>query len=192
MVIQSIASNVRQRIDMTSRRYRGLWQTYCDTQRQAMSIVARNSRSVANTEVGAAKNIYTSARAAFQRAKNDGLKKVAQRPSRYVPAGRKQMRAAYRATLSLLNKTRGELTEVAIGGYQRMSAQLTAGPEELAVPASTRGRGRGRVKKAGARGRKMPRANSKSRPMAGKSRASRTTVSSASTLPDNPPSSTDN
>ncbi|WP_423821607.1 hypothetical protein V5738_14835 [Salinisphaera sp. SPP-AMP-43] len=191
MVIQNIASNVRQRIDMTSQMYRGLWHTCRDTQRQAMTIVARNSRSVANTEVGAAKNIYTSARAAFQRAKNDGLKKVAKRPSRYVPAGRKQMRAAYRATLSLLNKTRTELTEVAIGGYQRMSAQLAAGPEGLALPASNRGRGRGRVKKSGARGRKAPRANSKNRPVAGKSRASRTTVSSAATRPDNPPTSTD-
>lgn len=124
MIIQDIASNLHQRVERAGQTYRGIRQVWRETQREAVAIVTHNSRSVANTEIGAAKNIYTSAQAAFRRAKRDGLRKVAQRPSRYVPAGRKQTAAAYRATLKLLDRTRAELTDVASGSYKQLSAQL--------------------------------------------------------------------
>ncbi|KEZ77064.1 hypothetical protein [Salinisphaera hydrothermalis] len=140
MIIQDIASNLHQRVERAGQTYRGIRQVWRETQREAMAIVTHNSRSVANTEIGAAKNIYTSAQAAFRRAKRDGLRKVAQRPSRYVPAGRKQTAAAYRATLKLLDRTRAELTDVASGGYKQLTAQLngtTERPQPEQQPSST-------------------------------------------------------
>ncbi|AWN16307.1 hypothetical protein [Salinisphaera sp. LB1] len=136
MIIQDIASNLHQRVEWAGQAYRGVRRAWRDTQREAMAVVTHNSRSVANTEIGAAKNIYTSAQAAFRRARRDGLRKVAQRPGRYVPAGRKQMVAAYRATLKLLDRTRSELTEVASGGYQQITAQLAGSAE----PSSEQGK----------------------------------------------------
>ncbi|HET7315598.1 hypothetical protein [Salinisphaera sp.] len=139
MIIQDIASNLYQRVERAERTYRGVRQIWRDTQRDAVAIVSHNSRSVANTEIGAAKNIYTSAQAAFRRAKRDGPRKVAQRPTRYVPAGRKQTIAAYRATLKLLGRTRTELTEVASGGYRQMTAQLSGATEAADTAAAKSG-----------------------------------------------------
>ncbi|MGN8160668.1 hypothetical protein ACS8YF_18615 [Salinisphaera sp. SWV1] len=136
MIIQDIASNLHQRVERAGQAYRGVRRAWRDTQREAMAVVTHNSRSVANTEIGAAKNIYTSAQAAFRRARRDGLRKVAQRPGRYVPAGRKQMVAAYRATLKLLGRTRSELTEIASGGYQQITAQLAGSADPIAAAPS--------------------------------------------------------
>lgn len=149
MIIQDIASNLHQRVERAGQTYRGIRQVWRDTQREAVAIVTHNGRSVANTEIGAAKNIYTSAQAAFRRAKRDGLRKVAQRPSRYVPAGRKQMAAAYRATLTLLGRTRSELTEVASGSYKQLTAQLngTAEATESEQPRRQAGKNSGNARK---------------------------------------------
>ncbi|MGB7754531.1 MAG: hypothetical protein WBL23_00485 [Salinisphaera sp.] len=138
MIIQDIASNLHQRVERAGQTYSGVRQVWRDTQREAIAIVTHNSRSVANTEIGAAKNIYTSAQAAFRRARRDGLRKVAQKPTRYVPAGRKQMVAAYRATLKLLGRTRSELTEVASGGYKQVTAQLGGAAEAIEASPSSR------------------------------------------------------
>lgn len=136
MAIENIASNLQQRVERASKAYHGVRGVWNDTRRQAAAIVGHNSRAVANTEIGAAKNIYTSAQAAFRRAKRDGLRKVAQHPTRYVPAGRKQTRAAYRATLKLLTRTGSELSAVASGGYRQAAAELRGGP--AASPAEIR------------------------------------------------------
>lgn len=151
MIIQDIASNLYQRVERAGQTYHGVRQVWIDTQREAVSIVTHNSRSVANTEIGAAKNIYTSAQAAFRRAKRDGLRKVAQQPTRYIPAGRRQMVAAYRATLKLLDRTRSELTEVASGGYRQINAHLggLAEADEADVSNS-------KTKPTSASGRKRP------------------------------------
>lgn len=151
MIIQDIASNLHQRVERAGRTYRGVRQVWRDTQREAVAIVTHNSRSVANTEIGAAKNIYTSAQAAYRRARRDGLRKVAQRPTRYVPAGRKQMVAAYRATLKLLGRTRSELAEVASSGYQQVTDQLTGAAGAIeANPSSSQS------KRSAATARKRP------------------------------------
>lgn len=134
MNIQNIASNLYQHAGRAGQTYRGIRQVWRETQREAVAVVTHNGRSVANTEIGAAKNIYTSAQAAFRRAKRDGLRKVANRPTRYVPAGRKQMVAAYRATLKLLGRTRSELLEVASGGYRQMAAQLAGMADRVDEP----------------------------------------------------------
>lgn len=133
MSLETVASNVRRQADTVGQRTRGMLQAYRDSQRDAIKIVARNGRSVANTEIGAAKNIYTSARAAFERAREDGLREIARQPADYLPAGRKQVGAAYRTTRYLFHKTRAELTDVANGGFRRMRTEWSGVADSVAA-----------------------------------------------------------
>lgn len=134
MSLQTMALNMRRQVvETTGQRYWNVWRTWRDTQREAFAIVARNGRSVANTEIGAAKNIVTSARAALDRARKDGWAEVAREPMNYVPAGRKQVRSAYRTTLDLFGKTRSELTEVAGDGYRQLRSAWSGQTVETPV-----------------------------------------------------------
>lgn len=158
MIVQQMASNLQQRLDRAGQTYHDVRQVWRDTQQQAWAIVSHNGRSVAHTEIGAAKNIFTSAQAAFRRAQRDGLRQVTQRPGRYVPAGRKQTRAAYRATLKLLDRTRSDLGDVVGDGYAQMTARLGgAAPADGVEARSVAGRAtRARKKQPSRRATRKP------------------------------------
>lgn len=130
MKIQGIVSDVRQQIEVAGRNYQGAFKAYIDAQRKALAVVTSGGTSLANTEIGAAKNIFSSARASFERARKDGVRKLASEPKSYAPKSRAQLISAYKSTIDQLVKTGSELNDVVTTGYRNVLGQLTGATEK--------------------------------------------------------------
>lgn len=130
MKIQGIVSDVRQQVVVAGRNYQGAFKAYVEAQRRALAVVTSGGSSLANTEIGAAKNIFASARASFEQARKDGLRQLTSQPKNYVPKGRAQLISAYKTTIDQLVKTSTELNEVVSTGYRNVVGQLTGVTEK--------------------------------------------------------------
>lgn len=125
MKIQEIVSDVRTRVGTTGKQYQDAFKAYVDAQRKAVGVVTKNGQTLANTEIGAAKNIFAAAKASFEKARTDGVRKIANNPQAYVPNGRDQIVSAYKDTIDLLVKTGNELTNVVSSGYKTVLGKLS-------------------------------------------------------------------
>ncbi len=128
MKIQELVSDVRGRVQGAGKQYQGAFAAYVDAQKKALGVVTRNGQTLASTEIGAAKNVFAAARASFDKARRDGVRKVAREPQAYVPNGRDQIVSAYKDTIDLLVKTGNELTDVVFKGYQSVRGKLSGKP----------------------------------------------------------------
>lgn len=128
MNIQNIVSDVRSRVESAGRNYQDAFKAYVDAQRKAVGVVTKNGQTLANTEIGAAKNVFAAARASFDKARADGVRKVARNPHTYVPNGRDQIVSAYKDTIDLLVRTGTELTDVVSNGYKSVLGKLGTAP----------------------------------------------------------------
>lgn len=124
MAIQSIIKDVKTRVETAGKQYQDAFFATIEINKKAFAVVSSNARSLANTEVGAAKNLFAAAQASFEKARQDGVREVANRPGAYVPNGRDQIVAAYKQTIDLLVKTGNELTGVVTNGYKTVLDKL--------------------------------------------------------------------
>lgn len=137
MKIQEIVSDVRSRVETAGKNYQGAFKAYMDAQRKAFGVVVNNGQTLANTEIGAAKNVFAAARASFDKARGDGMRKVANNPQAYVPNGRDQIVSAYKDTIDLLVRTGNELTDVVSTGYKSVLGRLSGKPAPKKKAAGT-------------------------------------------------------
>lgn len=135
MKIQEIVSDVRGRVEDAGKQYQGAFMAYVDAQKKALNVVTKNSQTLAGTEIGAAKNVFAAARASFDKARKDGVRKVASEPQAYVPNGRDQIVSAYKDTIDLLVKTGNELTDIVSNGYKSVLGKLNGKPVQKKAPA---------------------------------------------------------
>lgn len=135
MKIQEVVSDVRGRVEGTGRQYQDAFMAYVDVQKKMLNVVTRNGQTLAGTEIGAAKNVFAAARASFDKARKDGVRKVASEPQAYVPNGRDQIVSAYKDTIDLLLKTGSELTDIAFDGYRSVLGKLNGKPARKKAPA---------------------------------------------------------
>jgi len=138
MKIQEIVSDVRSRVETAGKQYQDAFKAYVDAQRKAVGVVTKNGHTLANTEIGAAKNVFAAAKASFDKARTDGVRKVARNPQTYVPNGRDQIVSAYKDTIDLLVRTGNELTDVVSSGYKSVLGKLSSAPAKAKKTATTR------------------------------------------------------
>jgi len=124
MAIQDIIKDVRARVETASKQYQDAFFATVEVNKKALNVVSNNARSLAKTEVGAAKNLFAAAQASFDKARKDGVRQIANKPSDYVPNGRDQVVAAYKQTIELLVKTGNELSDVVTKGYKTVIGKL--------------------------------------------------------------------
>jgi|GEM_PF-595214 len=148
MNIQNIVSDVRSRVETAGRNYQDAFKAYVDAQRKAVGVVTKNGQTLANTEIGAAKNVFAAARASFDKARNDGVRKVARNPQTYVPNGRDQIVSAYKDTIDLLVRTGTELTDVVSNGYKSVLDKLGNVPAKSKKTARSASKAKTATKKA--------------------------------------------
>lgn len=127
MKIQAIVSDVRTRVETAGKQYQDAFKAYFNAHRQAVSVVTKNGQTLANTEIGAAKNLFAAAKTSFDKARQDGMRKVANNPQAYVPSGRDQIVSAYKDTINLLVQTGNELSKVVTSGYKSVIGKLAGG-----------------------------------------------------------------
>jgi hypothetical protein len=125
MKIQETVSDVRTRVGTAGKQYQDAFKAYVDAQRKAVGVVTKNGQTLANTEIGAAKNVFAAAKASFDKARTDGVRKIANNPQAYVPNGRDQIVSAYKDTIDLLVQTGNELTSVVTSGYKSVLGKLS-------------------------------------------------------------------
>lgn len=166
MAIQSIIKDVKARVETAGKQYQDALFATIAVNKKAFAVVSSNARSLANTEVSAAKNLFAAAQASFEKARQDGVREVANRPGAYVPNGRDQIVAAYKQTIELLVKTSNELTGVVTDGYKTVLNTLV-GKKPVAKKATAK---KPAAKKAAAK-----------KPVARKTTAKRKTTSVSAT-----------
>lgn len=136
MNIQEIFDDVKERVETARKQSRDAFKAYVDTQRKALDVVSDGARSLARTEIDAAKDVYAAARSSFDQARRDGVRQVASKPRDYLPASRETLVSAYEDTLDLLAKTGDELSKVVNRGYRNVRNKLTGKkPAARKVPA---------------------------------------------------------
>jgi len=132
MKIQEIVSDVRSRVGTAGKHYQDAFKAYFDAQRKAVGVVTKNGQTLANTEIGAAKNLFAAAKSSFDKARTDGVRKVANNPQAYVPNGRDQIVSAYKDTIDLLVQTGNELSSVVTSGYKSVIGKLSGETQKKA------------------------------------------------------------
>lgn len=125
MAIQDIFDDVKGRVGTARKQSREAFKAYVDTQRKALDVLSGNARSLARTEIDAARDVYAAAKAGFDQARRDGVREVASKPRAYLPASRETLVSAYERTFDLLTRTGNELSEVVDKGYRKVRDKLT-------------------------------------------------------------------
>lgn len=105
MTIQELFDDAKDRVETARKRSRAAFKVYVDTQKKAFDLVFGNAQKLAKTEIGAAKEVYTSAKSS-------------------LTAGRETLVSAYRDTLDLLVKTGDDLSTIFGKGYRGVSDKL--------------------------------------------------------------------
>ena len=178
MKIQEIVSDVRSRVGTAGKHYQDAFKAYFDAQRKAVGVVTKNGQTMANTEIGAAKNLFAAAKSSFDKARTDGVRKVANNPQAYVPNGRDQIVSAYKDTIDLLVQTGNELSNVVTSGYKSVIGKLSGETQKKAGTRKTTTR---KTSSAGSRkASTAKRASTKTTAAKRKTASTRKTASSAS------------
>ena len=178
MKIQEIVSDVRSRVGTAGKHYQDAFKAYFDAQRKAVGVVTKNGQTLANTEIGAAKNLFAAAKSSFDKARTDGVRKVANNPQAYVPNGRDQIVSAYKDTIDLLVQTGNELSSVVTSGYKSVIGKLSGETQKKAGTRKTTTR---KTSSAGSRKASTARsASTKTTAAKRKTASTRKTASSAS------------
>ncbi len=178
MKIQEIVSDVRSRVGTAGKHYQDAFKAYFDAQRKAVGVVTKNGQTLANTEIGAAKNLFAAAKSSFDKARTDGVRKVANNPQAYVPNGRDQIVSAYKDTIDLLVQTGNELSNVVTSGYKSVIGKLSGETQKKAGTRKTTTR---KTSSAGSRkASTAKRASTKTTAAKRKTASTRKTASSAS------------
>lgn len=121
-MFQQILNNVQTRVAAARKPYQDAFRSYVGVQREAWSVVFSGSRSLARTELGAARDLFAAARANFDAARRDGVRRVATKPQAYVPG--EQVISAYRDAIKQILKTGSDLTDVFAQGYKDVLGKL--------------------------------------------------------------------
>ncbi|MDT0635238.1 hypothetical protein [Spectribacter hydrogenoxidans] len=128
MAIQDMIKDVAARVDRARKPYQDALNTYVDVQKKAFKVVTGGARTLARTEIQAAKDVFSAARSSFEKARTDGVRQVANQPQAYLPEGRDRLVSAYKDTLDLIVKTSNELTDVMADGYKKVLKSLNGKP----------------------------------------------------------------
>lgn len=180
MKIQEIVSDVRTRVGTAGKHYQDAFKAYVDAQRKAVGVVTKNGQTLANTEIGAAKNVFAAAKASFDKARTDGVRKIASNPQAYVPNGRAQIISAYKDTIDLLVKTGNELTDVVSNGYKTVLGKLSGETTKKSTKGKKASAAKTTAKRKTAATRKSASTGTTKRSTAKKATTASTTDSSAS------------
>lgn len=135
MAFQDVVNDWRSRLQEFGKQAREALETVFNTNRQAFSLVVDGAQSVAKTEVGVARGIYGDARSSFEKARKDGIKKVADKPSKYLPDAVDRVSDGYSDTVKVIRSARQELVETFRQGYQDLRKVFGAAETEVKATA---------------------------------------------------------
>ena len=110
--VETLSQEAQTRFDKLSRQAQDVVKTSVNTAKKANEVVSKNAKKVAQTNQGAARQVFDSTRASFDRAREAGLKEVVAKPVEFLPAGREPVVKAYKDTVTTLGKTRTDLSKL--------------------------------------------------------------------------------
>ncbi len=123
MSLQTVVDDVKGRVETLTTQGQKVAQISLDTLKQTGEIAADKFQALVKTQSDAAKEIYTEAKAGFEKARTDGLKAVAAAPISYLPA-KDQFVTVYHDTVTLVSNTSDELYKALKAGFDSIQAEI--------------------------------------------------------------------
>jgi hypothetical protein len=123
MSLQTVVDDVKGRVETLTTQGQKVAQISLDTLKQTGEIAADKFQALVKTQSDAAKEIYTEAKAGFDKARADGLKAVAAAPISYLPAKDKFV-TVYNETVTLVSNTGDELYKALKSGFDSIQAEI--------------------------------------------------------------------
>lgn len=124
MEFQTVINDVKGKAETYAGQAQDVFKTSVNVVKQANGIVTGSVQTLAKTESAAAKDLYASAVASFEKAKKAGFKAVANEPMAYVPAGRDRVSSAYSDSIKVVTKARTDLEKVFNKGFDAIQVSL--------------------------------------------------------------------
>ncbi len=123
MSLQTVVDDVKGRVETLTTQGQKVAQISFDTLKQTGEIAADKFQALVKTQSEAAKEIYTEAKAGFDKAVADGFKAVAAAPVSYLPAKDKFV-TVYNETVTLVSTTSDELYKALKAGFDSIQAEI--------------------------------------------------------------------
>jgi hypothetical protein len=137
MSLQTVVDDVKGRVESLTAQGQKLAQISLDTLKQVNGIVVDKFQALVDTQTGAAKDLYASAKTGIEKARADGFKAVASAPISYLPPKDKIV-TVFNDTVTLITGTGEELYKTVKTGFGTAKTELTAKPVTKKVKAAAK------------------------------------------------------
>ena len=135
MSFQTVVDDVKGRVESITATGQKVAQISIDTLKAANEIVVDKFQALVKTETDAAKEIFTTAKTSFEKAKTDGIKAVASAPISYLPP-REKFITVFNETVTIVSTTGDELYKALKVGFVQISDELKGEAAEVEAAAS--------------------------------------------------------
>lgn len=123
MSLQTVVDDVKGRVETLTAQGQKVAQISFDTLKHTGEITADKFQALVKTQSEAAKEIYSAAKASFDKAVADGFKAVAAAPVSYLPP-RDKFVTVYNETVTLVSNTGDELYKALKQGFDSIQAEI--------------------------------------------------------------------
>jgi hypothetical protein len=127
MSLQTVVDDVKVRVENLTAQGQKLAQISLDTLKQANGVVVDKFQALVSTQTEAAKDLFSSAKTGFEKARADGLKAVAAAPISYLPPKDKLV-TVFNDTVELFSGAGDELYKTFKSGFTTIQTELTGKP----------------------------------------------------------------
>ncbi len=124
MNIETVMSEVKDRLETAGTHAQDVAQISLETLKQANKIVVSSAQDLFKTHSDTIKVVFDATKTSFEKALADGLKAVAANPVSYIPDGREPIVAAFNETVGTFTKTGEKLAKVIKSGYEDVAAKF--------------------------------------------------------------------
>ncbi len=161
MSLQSVVDDVKGRVEAIGAHGQEVVKISVETLKQANTLVVDSFHALLKDHSATAKDIYSSAKSGFEKAKADGFKAVVTDPIAYLPSTDKLI-DALNGTVSTFSKTGDELLKTVKSGFESVQSQLTGKPVVVKKATAAAKSAAKSVKKAATGAKKQVKAAAKS------------------------------
>lgn len=137
MEFDQVVNDVKARFEDVSKKAQATADVAADVAKKANGVIADGAKAIADDTSSAAKSVYGNAVESFNKAREAGVKEVANNPVSFLPEGKDQIVATYNGSVEKLNKTVEGLNKVLTEGYSsaRVSLGIDAPAPKKKAPA---------------------------------------------------------
>lgn len=132
MAFQETVNEVKDRLQNTNEQVQAAAKAAVEANKKAYSVLSEGVQELAKNQQTAAKELFEEARNSFNKAREAGVRAVADEPSDFLPSSDRAVKA-FEDGKTLVINTRAELIEVVKKGVNQVKAELQGKPVKQAA-----------------------------------------------------------